>query len=64
MNARPLIRNRIGRKVERKSGILDVERPGLEQGVKPSAGRLERLEVGLVRLARFAGVERVVYPET
>jgi len=61
VNAGPLILKRIGRKAERKSGILDVKRLWLEKGVKPSAGRLERLEAELVRLARFAGVERVEY---
>lgn len=52
---------RIDMKADRKAGILDVKRLWLEKGVKPSAGRLERLEAELVRLARFAGVERVDY---
>lgn len=52
---------RIDMKADRKAGILDVKRLWLEKGVKPSAGRLERLEAELVRLARFAGVERVEY---
>ncbi|GEO84142.1 MULTISPECIES: winged helix-turn-helix domain-containing protein [Alphaproteobacteria] len=50
---------RIDMKADRKAGVLDVKRLWLEKGVKPSAGRLERLEAELVRLARFAGVERV-----
>lgn len=52
---------RIDMKADRKTGLLDVKRLWLEKGVKPSAGRLERLEAELVRLARFAGVERVEY---
>lgn len=52
---------RIDMKADRKAGILDVKRLWLEKGVKPSAGRLERLEAELVRLAKFAGVERVAY---
>ena len=51
---------RIDMKADRKAGILDVKRLWLEKGVKPSAGRLEKLEAELVRLAKFAGVERVV----
>ncbi|MFA7413224.1 MAG: winged helix-turn-helix domain-containing protein [Rhizobium sp.] len=50
---------RIDMKADRKAGLLDVKRLWLEKGVKPSAGRLERLEAELVRLAKFAGVERV-----
>ncbi len=52
---------RIDMKADRKAGILDVKRLWLEKGVKPSAGRLERLEAELTRLAKFAGVERVDY---
>jgi uncharacterized protein YcaQ len=52
---------RIDMKADRKAGILDVKRIWLEKGVKPSAGRLEKLEAELARLARFAGVERVEY---
>ena len=52
---------RIDMKADRKAGVLDVKRLWLEKGVKPSAGRLERLEAELVRLAKFAGVERVEY---
>lgn len=51
---------RIDMKADRKTGILDVKRLWLEKGVKPSAGRLDRLEAELVRLAKFAAVERVV----
>jgi uncharacterized protein YcaQ len=47
-------------KADRKTGMLDVKRLWLEKAVKPSDGRLERLQAELVRLARFAGVERVV----
>ncbi len=52
---------RVDMKADRKAGLLDVKRLWLEKGVKPSAGRLERLEAELTRLARFAGVERVDY---
>lgn len=52
---------RIDMKADRKAGVLDVKRLWLEKGVKPSTGRLERLEAELVRLAKFAGVERVEY---
>ncbi len=48
----------IDMKADRKAGVLDVKRLWLEKGVKPSAGRLEKLEAELVRLAKFAGVER------
>ncbi|OHV75920.1 winged helix-turn-helix domain-containing protein [Rhizobium sp. LCM 4573] len=50
---------RIDMKADRKAGTLDVKRLWLEKGVKPSAGRLEKLEAELQRVARFAGVERV-----
>jgi uncharacterized protein YcaQ len=46
-------------KADRKKGSLDVKRLWLEPGVKPSAGRLEKLAAELDRVARFAGVERV-----
>ncbi|PDT37121.1 hypothetical protein CO671_07745 [Rhizobium sp. M10] len=51
---------RIDMKADRKKSTLDVRRLWLEPGVKPSAGRLERLEAELERVARFAGVEKVV----
>ncbi|MGO7426761.1 DNA glycosylase AlkZ-like family protein, partial [Rhizobium ruizarguesonis] len=51
---------RIDMKADRKKSTLDVKRLWLEPGVKPSAGRLERLEAELERVARFAGVEKVV----
>jgi uncharacterized protein YcaQ len=50
---------RIDMKADRKKGSLDVKRLWLEPGVKPSAGRLEKLAAELDRVARFAGVERV-----
>jgi uncharacterized protein YcaQ len=52
---------RIDMKADRKKGTLDVKRLWLEPRVKASAGRLEKLEAELDRLARFAGVENVVY---
>jgi uncharacterized protein YcaQ len=51
---------RIDMKADRKAGTLDVKRLWLEPGIKPSAGRLEKLEAELDRLARFTGVEKVV----
>ena len=54
---------RIDMKADRKAGTLDVKRLWWEKGVRPSAGRIERLEAELARIARFAGVERVNYLE-
>lgn len=54
---------RIDMKADRKSGTLDVKRLWWEKGVRTSSGRMERLEAELARLARFAGVERVVFLE-
>lgn len=54
---------RIDMKANRKAGTLDVKRLWLEKGVRPSTGRLEKLDQELGRLARFTGVERVVYGE-
>lgn len=52
---------RIDMKADRKAGTLAVRRLWWEPGLRPSAGRLERLEAELLRLARFAGVERIDY---
>ncbi|MGI2035171.1 winged helix-turn-helix domain-containing protein [Rhizobium panacihumi] len=54
---------RIDMKADRKAGTLDVKRLWLEPGVRASAGRLEKLEAELVRMARFAGVESVRFLE-
>jgi uncharacterized protein YcaQ len=54
---------RIDMKADRKAGVLDVKRLWLEKGVRASAGRLEKLDAELQRVARFAGVERVVYQQ-
>ncbi len=54
---------RIDMKAERKGGTLDVKRLWLEPGIKPAAGRLEKLDAELNRLARFTGVESVRYLE-
>ncbi|OWV71832.1 hypothetical protein ATY77_09790 [Rhizobium sp. R634] len=54
---------RIDMKADRKKSTLDVRRLWLEPGVKASVGRLEKLEAELDRLARFAGVEKVVLLE-
>ncbi|MGV2107359.1 winged helix-turn-helix domain-containing protein [Agrobacterium vitis] len=52
---------RIDMKANRKAGTLDVKRLWLEPGIRPSTGRLEKLDQELVRLARFTGVDAVVY---
>ncbi|MUZ71067.1 winged helix-turn-helix domain-containing protein [Agrobacterium vitis] len=62
----PLLENdrligRIDMKANRKAGTLDVKRLWLEPGIRPSTGRLEKLDQELNRLARFTGVEAVVY---
>lgn len=54
---------RIDMKANRKAGVLDVKRLWLEQGVKASSGRLEKLHAELMRLAHFTGVEQVVYAD-
>lgn len=54
---------RIDMKADRKRGTLDVRRLWLEPGVRASAGRLEKLDAELVRLAKFTGVESVNYLE-
>ncbi len=54
---------RIDMKADRKAGVLDVRRLWLEKGVRASAGRFEKLDAELLRVARFAGVERVNYQE-
>jgi uncharacterized protein YcaQ len=50
---------RIDMKADRKAGALDVKRLWLEKGVRASSGRLEKLEAELLRVARFARVEKV-----
>ncbi|WP_377295905.1 winged helix-turn-helix domain-containing protein [Rhizobium sp. SGZ-381] len=52
---------RIDMKADRKAGVLAVKRLWLEPDVRASAGRLEKLDAELQRLARFTGVERVDY---
>ncbi len=52
---------RIDMKADRKAGTLDVKKLWLEKGVRASAGRLEKLDAELQRVARFGGVERVNY---
>ncbi len=52
---------RIDMKAERKLSSLDVKRLWLEKGVRPSAGRLEKLDAELQRVARFVGMDRVTY---
>lgn len=52
---------RIDMKADRKAGTLDVKRLWWEPKVRASAGRLEKLEAELARLAKFTGVEGVRY---
>jgi Uncharacterized protein conserved in bacteria len=52
---------RIDMKADRKAGSLDVRKLWLEKGVRPSAGRLEKLDAELLRVGRFAGVDKVSY---
>ncbi|KQZ63292.1 hypothetical protein ASD54_02715 [Rhizobium sp. Root149] len=54
---------RIDMKADRKTSVLGIKRLWLEPGVKPSTGRLERLNAELLRLARFTGVEGVNYAD-
>ncbi|MDO9415736.1 winged helix-turn-helix domain-containing protein [Pararhizobium sp.] len=54
---------RIDMKADRKTGTLDVKRLWLEKGVKPSAGRMAKLEAELARQAKFAGVGEVRWLE-
>ncbi|MBB5044716.1 winged helix-turn-helix domain-containing protein [Shinella fusca] len=54
---------RIDMKADRKAGTLDVRRLWWEPKVRASAGRMERLEAELARLAKFTGVEDVRWLE-
>ena len=54
---------RIDMKADRKTGALNVKRLWWEKGVRPSSGRTERLEAELARVAKFAGVEQVVFQD-
>ena len=54
---------RIDMKAERKTGSLTVKRLWWEKGIRSSTGRMERLEAELARVAKFAGVETVVFLE-
>ncbi len=52
---------RIDARTDRKEGALNVSKLWLEPGVRASAGRLQKLEAELRRIARFAGVGRISY---
>jgi uncharacterized protein YcaQ len=54
---------RVDMKADRKSGTLDVRRLWWEPKVRASAGRYEKLDAELARLAKFSGVESVRYLE-
>ncbi|MCD2172965.1 winged helix-turn-helix domain-containing protein [Rhizobium sp. C4] len=51
---------RIDMKADRKVGRLNVRKLWWERGVRPSAGRMDKLMAELNRVAGFAGVEEVV----
>ncbi|NIZ09141.1 winged helix-turn-helix domain-containing protein [Pseudooceanicola sp. HF7] len=50
---------RIDMKANRESGTLDIARLWPEEGVRFGAGRIARLEAELIRVARFAGLDRL-----
>ncbi|QOL82326.1 winged helix-turn-helix domain-containing protein [Pseudooceanicola spongiae] len=52
---------RIDMKADRAAGVLNITRLWPERGVAFGAGRRQRLEAELDRVARFAGVERVAF---
>jgi uncharacterized protein YcaQ len=52
---------RIDMKANRKTETLEIRRLWWEAGVRPSTGRLHRLDAELSRIARFAGVKTVVW---
>ncbi len=52
---------RIDMKADRRAGRLNVRRLWLEPGARASAGRMEKLEAELARIARFTGVDGVHY---
>ncbi|TCQ29040.1 hypothetical protein C8J33_1011696 [Rhizobium sp. PP-CC-3G-465] len=54
---------RIDMKANRKAGLLEVKRLWWEPGIRASSGRDARLDAELARIARFAGVEQVVWLE-
>jgi uncharacterized protein YcaQ len=54
---------RIEVRAERVEGLLNVINLWWEPGVRMSAGRQEKLEAELTRLARFVGVERITWRE-
>ncbi|MET0358827.1 MAG: crosslink repair DNA glycosylase YcaQ family protein, partial [Pararhizobium sp.] len=54
---------RIDMKANRKAGLLEIKRLWWEPGLRPSTGRAARLDAELARIARFAGVEQVVWLE-
>jgi Uncharacterized protein conserved in bacteria len=51
---------RIDMKADRKAGSLNVKKLWLEPKVRASSGRMEKIDAELARIARFAGVEKVV----
>jgi uncharacterized protein YcaQ len=54
---------RIDMKADRANGVLNVTGLWLEPKIKPSTGRIARLEAELDRQRRFAGLECVEYKE-
>ena len=54
---------RIDMKADRKAGTLNVARLWLEPKIRASAGRMQRLDAELSRIARFAGVGEIVHAD-
>ena len=52
---------RIDMKADRKSGVLNVLALWLEKGIKPSKGRLLKIEAEVDRMRKFANMETTVY---
>lgn len=54
---------RIDMKADRKAGTLNVSKLWLEPKIRASAGRLQKLDAELQRIARFAGVSEITYAD-
>jgi len=54
---------RIDMKADRKASVLNVTRLWLEPKIRASAGRLQKLDAELQRIARFAGVGEITYAD-
>jgi uncharacterized protein YcaQ len=52
---------RIDMKADRKSSTLNVIAVWLERGIRPSAGRISKIEAEIERIRRFAKLDTVSY---